>query len=116
MTISKERLNEIALNTTGTVSLFNLSNPEVYKSRIQEFAQALLKKYEAESAVTYYEYRSWYGENTVTPGWGDWERVKPRDALCTIDDAVTEIQQYIDAGYKYQLRKLIALPLVSSEE
>ena len=65
---------------------------------------------EASAEPVYYEYRAWFGENTVKPGWGDWERVKPRDALCTIDDAVNELQQYISAGYKYQLRELYEHP------
>lgn len=65
---------------------------------------------EASAEPVYYEYRAWFGENTVKPGWGDWERVKPRNALCTIDDAVNELQQYISAGYKYQLRELYEHP------
>jgi hypothetical protein len=53
-----------------------------------------------------WEYRTHYGSDTSTPGWGPWERVEARSALCTVDDRVMEIQQYIDKGYKYELRAL----------
>lgn len=83
------------------------------------FARAVIAAYEAklrEQEPVYYEYRSWYGQQSVINGWGEWERVKPRNALCTIEDAVDEIDHYIGAGYKYELRALFEHPAPIPEE
>lgn len=112
MTISKEKFESIICDEAQKVS------PDGWlcgSDQVIEFAHALLKRVEAECEIAYYEYRTWYGENTVNPGWGEWTRVVPRDCRCTVEDAVVEIWQYISAGYKYELRELIALPLVSEE-
>lgn len=45
-----------------------------------------------------YEYQTYHDENTVTPGWSDWEPIPYK--------RVQEIQGYIDSGYKYRLRGL----------
>ena len=76
---------------------------------------AVIEKLKTAEPV-YYEYRYWYGPQTVINGWGDWERVNPRNALCTIADAVNELEHYISAGYKYELRALYAIPAPLPEE
>lgn len=57
-----------------------------------------------------WEYRAHYGDDTVTPGWGAWERIKPggRYSHETVESRVAEIQNYIDRGYRYELRALYA--------
>jgi hypothetical protein len=57
-----------------------------------------------------WEYRTFYGENTVTPGWGQWERVEPRNRYTgeTVATRVAEIQDFISRGYRYELRALYA--------
>ena len=56
-----------------------------------------------------WEYRAHYDDNTSTPGWGEWERLVPRNLYTdTIENRVQEIRDYINSGYKYQLRALIA--------
>ena len=55
----------------------------------------------------YWEYRTFYEDNTSTPGWGEWQRVEARNPYTTtVEDHVAEIQHYIDNGYKYELRAL----------
>jgi len=121
--ISKERLNEIALGIASKMNRFvwwkNCGYEEgVTAVEVCNFARALLKAVEQESEVVAHEYK-WLdtNEHTVTSGqWSQWERVVARNPICTVDDRVAEIQHYIDKGYRYELRKLIALPLVESEE
>ena len=59
-----------------------------------------------------WQYRTWYAENTGTPGWSDWEELKPRNPYTdTVADRVAELQYYIASGYKYELRSLcVATP------
>ena len=55
-----------------------------------------------------YEYRVANGDYS----WSDWERVAPRNAFTdTLEDRVREIQTYINAGYRYQIRALYAGPI-----
>lgn len=52
---------------------------------------------------TVYQIRSYHRDNTVTPGWGEWETASKRsyDAVC----------DHIEAGYLfYQVRTLTANP------
>jgi hypothetical protein len=64
-----------------------------------------------------WQYRVCYSDNTVTPGWGDWQEVKPRNAYTnTVQDTVREIQGYIDQGKPYQLRALYAAPRGQAED
>jgi len=58
-----------------------------------------------------WQYRHFENEKSCTPGWSNWEEVKPRNWYMdpTAEHMVAEIQAYIDAGYKYELRSLYAL-------
>jgi hypothetical protein len=48
--------------------------------------------------------------SSVTPGWGKWEEVVPRNAYTdTVEDRLRELRHYIAAGYKYELRALYAI-------
>ena len=64
-----------------------------------------------------WEYR-WFDTHpyTTTSGqWSKWERVEPRNPhIGTMADRVVEIQCYINAGYKYELRPLFARPVPAS--
>jgi len=56
-----------------------------------------------------WQYRSWFAENTGTPGWSEWAEVKARNAYTgTVMDSVREFQHYIAQGYKYEIRALYA--------
>ena len=59
-----------------------------------------------------WQYRSWFAENTGTPGWSEWAEVKARNAYTgTVMDSVREFQHYIAQGYKYEIRALyVATP------
>ena len=58
-----------------------------------------------------WEYRTYYGEDTVTPGWAEWEPVKARNTrMMTDEDAMKEIEGYIANGYKYEIRDLYVKP------
>lgn len=46
-----------------------------------------------------WQYREFYDEFTVTPGWSEWE-------LCD-KGKFEEILYYISRGYKYQVRSLV---------
>lgn len=49
--------------------------------------------------------------DTVTSGqWSEWQRVQPRSALHTVEDAVQEFRNFITDGYKYELRALYTTP------
>jgi hypothetical protein len=64
-----------------------------------------------------YQYRTFHADNTVSPGWTEWELVTPRNPhVETVEDRVHEIQSYINAGYKYELRALYAIPLKSERK
>jgi len=66
--------------------------------------------------IVLWQYRTWYGENTVQPGWSDWEEVVPRNYYTdTVENRVDEIQSYINQGYKYQLRALYAYDHIDTE-
>lgn len=53
-----------------------------------------------------WEYRTFHNDNTVTPGWSNWERLEPRHEYSTIWDRVNEMQQYINRGNPYEIRPL----------
>ena len=55
-----------------------------------------------------WEYRTFYGDDTATPGWSEWEKLEPRHAYSTIWDRVNEMQRYIDRGNPYEIRPLYA--------
>ena len=56
-----------------------------------------------------WQYRTWFAENTGTPGWSEWAEVKARNAyIGTVMDSVRELQHYIAQGYKYEIRALYA--------
>lgn len=59
-----------------------------------------------------WEYRTFHGDDTVTPGWSKWERIEPQGRYSheTVESRVEEIQSYIDRGYRYQLRALYTVP------
>jgi len=59
-----------------------------------------------------WQYRTFHGEDTSTPGWDQWERITAagRYAGETVDMRVREIQDYIDRGYRYELRALYTAP------
>ena len=55
-----------------------------------------------------YEYRVANGDYS----WSDWGKVEPRNAFTdTLEDRVREIQAYINAGYRYQIRALYVGPI-----
>lgn len=54
-----------------------------------------------------WQYRTWFAENTGTPGWSEWAEVKARNPYTsTVMDSVREFQYYISQGYKYETRAL----------
>lgn len=68
-----------------------------------------------DQAPARWEFR-WLDTNphTVTSGqWSEWRQVEPRHTE-TVTDRVVEIQAYINAGYKYELRPLYARPVPAS--
>lgn len=55
--------------------------------------------------------------SSVTPGWGKWEEVVPRNAYTdTVEDRLRELRHYIAAGYKYELRALYAIAPTAATE
>jgi hypothetical protein len=59
-----------------------------------------------------YQYRTFYGEDTVTPGWGEWELVEQKYPLQTLEQRVQELLYYISKGYKYEVRALYVGPIL----
>lgn len=54
----------------------------------------------------YWQVRVFYDENTVTPGWSEWELIKPRHTE-SVAERLKEYQDIIVSGNKnYELRAL----------
>lgn len=88
---------------------------EAIDEALMEYITSLetkLERYES-ALVVRYEYCTYHAENTSTPGWGEWEEVKARLPSSTVEDAVSEIKQFVNTGYPYQLRELIVKPEVN---
>lgn len=58
-----------------------------------------------------WEYREFHGDNTVTPGWGKWQRVESEKwAGRPVESVLADIREFIAQGYKYELRALYTEP------
>lgn len=63
----------------------------------------------------YWESR-WLDTANMPHTWSEWQRCEPRNPYTdTAADKAREIQGYIDAGYKYELRALYASPSQPAE-
>lgn len=69
---------------------------------------------QADARPVAWQYRTRYGDNTSTPGWHDWEELKPRGPGQSMEDRVKEMQSYINGGSWYEIRPLYTHPEASA--
>jgi hypothetical protein len=82
----------------------------VQVERVYSFSSPTHERAAPAPEPAYWESR-WLETANTPHTWSEWQRCEPRNPYTdTAADKVREIQGYIDAGYKYELRALYATP------
>lgn len=102
---------EQAIDTIGYyASVCGEDDEDTPAKQTQAALRAALAESEQEPVA--WEWR-WFDASpyTVTSGqWSEWERVKPRNGLCTVEDRLNEFRAFIANGQRYELRPLYTAP------
>ena len=110
----KDLIKEVALSVWASQE--SAADTRSGDQIITEFATAFLAELSKRAeAVAYWQYRTFYEDNTSTPGWSEWETFEPC-GLLSVEDQVEDLRVYISRGCKYEIRQLFTFPPIHDIE